>query len=121
MSEFFTLLAEIFKQAGFLGVFAVSGWIIGLAIAAFITWFFVWRMNIVDKRTDDLVIKFEKTVGTLTESCAVERKSWQEAIQKRDEMLVDIVDQVTETNTQLAERISTLQLLMIQLTGGNRG
>jgi len=99
----FLFLNTVFEQSGFMGLFLVTGWFGLLALGFGIGAFFIWK------------------VKGLQSEIVESQKSWQELITQRDEMLIDIINKVTTTNSQLVEKINMMQMLLLQLVGPNNG
>lgn len=99
--KLFLFLNNVFEQSGFVGLFLVSGWVGLMCLGFAVGTFFVWKIK------------------TLQAEIVDSRKSWQALITQRDELMIDIINKVTTTNSQLAEKINMMQMLLIQLVGPN--
>lgn len=101
--DFVPTIIDIFKTVGLNNPAHAAGWILAL----FVSVFAVWRLSIADKKQDEHI---DKIAAVLTKQDA----EWREMISKTDEMTFDMLQTSTQSMTILAERINTLQMLMMK-------
>lgn len=109
----FELIKWWWATTGWAGLFAFTGW----GVAAGVVWFALGQA----KKRDDQVIKAAEDFATRTREVAEAKdkndEKWQEMINDRDDVLMELVNKSTAINTQLAERINTIQLMILQSLG----
>jgi hypothetical protein len=98
----------ILKYFGFQNPANAAGWIIAALVCAFM----IWRLNIMDKRLDTYADK-------MTEVIKAQQEEWRKLVNRTDEMTFDMLETSTQTMTTLTEKISTLQMIILQ--NGRKG
>jgi hypothetical protein len=93
----------ILKYFGFDDPTQAGGWI----VAVFVSAFMVWRINIADK-------KFDENTDKITKIIEKQEEEWRRLINKTDDMMFEILESSTKNMTVLAEKINTLQALLLQ-------
>lgn len=103
------LIYDFLKFFGLNSATAASGWLVSIVISVFM----IWRMNVLDKKQDEYINKLAKIIEE-------QEKEWRTMINKTDEMTFNMLQTTTQTMTLLGEKINTLQLLLIQLSGHDK-
>lgn len=102
MSELLYGLLALIRVLGLDGLGVLSGWLVALGTAAF----FVWREKVSDANYQIFAASLEK-----------QNQAWADAVKKNDDILAELITDSTKTMTMLAERVSSLQMLLIQNMG----
>ncbi len=102
MSEMIEALATLFKVLGDNPQLA-GGWVVALIIFVFM----IWRISILDK----YINKFADLVEE-------QEKEWRAVTSKTDAIMLDMLKQTTNSMTALAEKMNTLQMILLQSSKG---
>lgn len=92
--------------------------VIGYVLAGAILYFSYQHSKALDKRNVDLQDRFDTRLREIETYNAQKHQMYHDMIEKRDAMMVEFIEQVTLTNTQVAERMNIIQMLMMQSSGG---
>ena len=107
--DIFSGILDLLKYFGLNNPAQASGWL----VAIFTGGFMVWRINVADKKVDQMTEKFSKVIEK-------QEEEWRRLVTKTDDITFEMLESSTKTMTILTEKINMLQVILLQNTGPNK-
>ncbi len=111
------VIEQIITEAGMVGLFSITGWVFAIVLSSAVAYFFVWRMQVSDFIHNKAIQEINAVIANIEKHNSTTHEEYRRMIKDRDDIMHEVIEKVTTNNTQIVERLTNVQMIMIQLIG----